>query len=33
MKSPFDTAVGTIISGILLTFVLYFIVRQLVIGG
>lgn len=33
MKMPFDTAAGTILSGLLLTLVLYLIVRQLVIGG
>lgn len=33
MKVPFDTATGTIITGLLLTLVLYLVVRQLVIGG
>jgi hypothetical protein len=33
MKVPFDTATGTIITGLLLTLVLYLLVRQLVIGG
>jgi hypothetical protein len=33
MKVPFDTATGTIICGLLLTLVLYLLVRQLVSGG
>jgi hypothetical protein len=33
MKVPFDTATGTIICGLLLTVVLYVLVRQLVTGG
>lgn len=33
MKVPFDTATGTIITGLLLTLVLYLVVRQLVSGG
>lgn len=33
MKMPFDTATGTIFAGLLLTLVLYLIVRQLVLGG
>lgn len=33
MKVPFDTATGTIVTGLLLTLVLYLVVRQLVIGG
>jgi hypothetical protein len=33
MKVPFDTATGTIICGLLLTMVLYVLVRQLVAGG
>ena len=33
MKVPLDTATGTIITGLLLTLVLYLLVRQLVIGG
>jgi hypothetical protein len=33
MKVPFDTATGTIICGLLLTVVLYVLVRQLVAGG
>ncbi len=33
MKTLFDTAGGTIATGLLLTLVLYLIVRQLVAGG
>lgn len=33
MKVPFDTATGTIVCGLLLTLVLYLLVRQLVAGG
>lgn len=33
MKVPFDTATGTIVCGLLLTMVLYLLVRQLVSGG
>ncbi len=33
MKTLFDTAGGTIATGLLLTLVLYLIVRQLVTGG
>lgn len=33
MKVPFDTASGTIICGLLLTVVLFLLVRQLVAGG
>lgn len=33
MKMPLDTATGTILCGLLLTLVLYLVVRQLVIGG
>lgn len=33
MKTPYDTATGTIVMGLVLTLVLFFIVRSLVIGG
>lgn len=33
MKAPFDSATGTIVSGLLLTAVLYVLVRQIVLGG
>lgn len=33
MKTLFDTAGGTIATGLLLTLVLYLMVRQLVAGG
>lgn len=33
MKTPFDTATGTIVLGLLLTLILFFIVRSLVVAG
>lgn len=33
MKTPLDTATGTIALGLLLTLVLFLIVRRLVLGG
>ncbi len=33
MKTPFDTATGTIILGLLLTLALFFIVRIVVLAG
>ncbi len=33
MKTPFDTATGTIMMGLILTLVLYFIVRRLVLAS
>jgi hypothetical protein len=33
MKTPFDTATGTVALGLLLTLTLYLIVRRLVLGG
>lgn len=33
MRSPFDSAGGTILAGLLLTLVLYGLVRLLVAGG
>ncbi len=33
MKTPFDTATGTIVLGMVLTMVLYLIVRKLVLGA
>jgi len=33
MKTPFDTATGTIALGMLLTLVLFLIARWLVLGG
>ena len=33
MKTPFDTATGTIAMGLALTLVLYLIVRRLVLGA
>jgi len=33
MKTPFDTATGTIVLGLLLTLGLFLIVRWLVLGG
>lgn len=33
MRAPFDTATGTILCGLILTQVLYVIVRYLVSGG
>lgn len=33
MKTPFDTATGTIAMGLALTLVLYLIVRRLVLEG
>lgn len=32
MKTPFDTATGTILMGLILTFVLFILVRLLVLG-
>ena len=32
MKIPFDTATGTILMGVILTFVLFILVRLLVLG-
>ncbi|OIQ83280.1 hypothetical protein GALL_349130 [mine drainage metagenome] len=32
MKTPLDTATGTIVLGLLLTLVLFLIVRRLVVG-
>ncbi len=33
MKTPLDTATGTIVTGLALTLVLYLVVRRLVLGG
>lgn len=33
MKLPFDTVAGTILCGLLLTLVLYLLVRQVVMGS
>lgn len=33
MKTPFDSAIGTIVMGLMFTLVLYFIVHRLVLGG
>jgi hypothetical protein len=33
MKTPFDTAIGTIVIGLLLTLLLFLIVRKLVLVG
>lgn len=33
MKTPFDTATGTIVLGMVLTLLLYWIVRKLVMGA
>jgi hypothetical protein len=33
MKLPFDTVAGTILCGLLLTLILYLLVRHIVMGG
>jgi len=33
MKLPFDTVAGTILCGLLLTLILYLLVRQVVMGS
>lgn len=33
MKTPFDTATGTILIGLMLTLALFILVRLLVLGG
>ena len=33
MKMPFDHAVGAVICGLILTVLIYFVVRALVVGG
>ncbi len=33
MKTPFDTATGTILMGLAVTLILFLIVRRLVLGG
>jgi hypothetical protein len=33
MKLPFDTVAGTILCGLLLTLVLYLLIRQVVMGS
>lgn len=33
MKTPLDTATGTIVMGLVLTLVLYLVVRRLVLGS
>ena len=33
MKNPLDSILGTIISGLVLTFVLYFVVKNFILAG